>query len=420
MIKYSTSEVDIENRKIITTLPEWKHDEVASKQTSLTQSLLQRFNNESLTTLVNGAHRTNDSIYQAYERYQQNQLFAEQKILVKEGKLEACYEGNSELFNLSWEEKVWARFSNYNNVISMVDLQAARDSMSGRIIQVWIKLNIRQSIIAAKIKQVISYGNARLLSSNLKSKTSYIVEYDKEMVKEKSNLAILERQQRADKKLMNVLTGDRLNIYLFGINDNDLSATLSTFNLTGLSASLIVARPDIQNAYAEIRKVDSKATVPLIALIPSFELDYAAYRDSNHFDFLISGSQAILMLNLLTRCLLFPESVKQTYNPGHRVDAAEKYLAFKRVLLKALQELKDCLIQEHLLVNRQRYVEKVTAQIESKLHNKILGIENNKENIRHMLSVEQEALHNQIQAFKIIMARLTNRIELNLSLEKGV
>ncbi|MCV6588289.1 MAG: TolC family protein [Marinobacterium sp.] len=189
--------------------------------------------------------------------------------------------------------------------------------------------------------------------------------------------------------------------------------------LAALPAQDLSRRPDLQQAWLDIRVADLNRDIAYKALLPSFSLQLALSDTGSGLRQSLLTSPAWSLLGQLS-APLFQGGTLRAEAESARLTAQQRYWAYRETLLKAVKEVEDALGQERALSAQQQHVETALASAERSYNNYLKKYREGLVPFLDLLTVQTRTFDLQVQQSQVIYQRLSNRITLGLALGLGV
>jgi NodT family efflux transporter outer membrane factor (OMF) lipoprotein len=326
--------------------------------------------------------------------------------------------------NLSWELDVWGRLADADYVSATeahtqaLDYQAARDSLTARITQLWLDLCYRQKIITVEQQWLASLVDTeQVILAGYRDGLKAVADLDTARAATAQVRISLEKRRLQQVKAWRSLA--------LLVADRDLARTLpdSLPEIAApdidLPAEVVGRRLDLRSAYLKISAADKKADIAYKALLPKFNLTASVSSDNSDFDRLLSGSPAWNLIGGITAPLFNRGRLKASAEIAH-LTTEIRYLEYLKVLQTALNEVENYLDQEASYAHQQQEQEQALAYSRSSQVYYQSRYRDGLSTILELLSAKRQAFQSHIELLTLEQARLSNRIQLGLSLGMGV
>lgn len=398
------------------------------------QYLIQLINDPQLSSLVADTLANNLDLRLTALRLQQQQL---QSGLTRSAyqpnvNLSGSADRNSQLINstglninMSWEVDVWQRLAQQqdqasaNTHVAKLDLLAAQNSLTSRVIQQWLDMVYRHHLLQveqqwlhslqateASIKERFLQGDGSLTDLEAaKSSTAQV---------RASYIARQQRQKDAWRQLA-LLQGRSQNPHLT-LPEQLPEVSAPARNIT---ADVLILRPDVAIAYQNIVIANAGKALAQKALLPSFSLSASVSNSGTNLDDLLSGSIAWNLLGNLTQPL-FDGGRLRTDVEISELQLEQAYLSFQSTYLNGLHEAVGMLENEHSLAQQERQMTLAWQHAEASLKHYRSGYVEGLNDILSLLNAQQSAYSARMQMLQTQQSRLVNRINLGLALGMGI
>jgi len=339
----------------------------------------QTFDNAELNALVTRAFVGNPGLNQLQSRLQQAAARARVSYseLLPSLDLRAdrsAHNGNVDLpstFGLrgaaGYELDVWGgnRADYQANLLeaqaSAQDIEAAAITLSGSIVENWLRLLAAREEEALLVTQIET--NEMVLDLQLRR-------YEKGVARALDVLQqqeILERARAAmpDIKLRQELITQQLAILVGQTPAQPLLLTgnqlppLLPLPASGVPAQLLENRPDIQAAWLRVTSSDWASEVARVSRLPGFDISADYVTGSTSFSDLFDTWALDLAFNLTAP--LYDGGARAAEQARREALADERFQAYRQTVLAAIGEVEGALSQNHFLANRIRAVENQLA-----------------------------------------------------------
>ncbi len=178
-------------------------------------------------------------------------------------------------------------------------------------------------------------------------------------------------------------------------------------------------RPDLQQAYLDIKVADLNSSIAYKALLPSLSLSLSLSQSSTAFSDSLFTSPAWSLLNQLTAPLFLGGKLKAQARIAD-LTAEQTYWAYQEQLLAAVQEVEDAIGQEKSLSAQQAHIEDALKNAERSFETYQTKYRQGLVTFLDLLTVQTQTFDLQVQKTQLTYNRLSNRITLGLALGLGV
>ncbi|WP_271272950.1 efflux transporter outer membrane subunit [Aliamphritea hakodatensis] len=420
--------------------PEQWATTVSGEQTHTGNQLLALVDDPQLDVLVADALKTNQQLQQTALRIREQRLLTTQTAAAEKpdlnlslnsqrNKTTVINESHALALNLNWELDVWGRLANASSAAEadtralQLDYQAARNSLTSRIIQRWIDISLRARIITTLEQRLESLQKTEAtITERFQRGLGNLADLEAaraSTARTRADLAARQQNQADAKRSLNVLLGRQPQspLPLFAeLAETHLAVAIPLQQLPG---EVLAARPDLLAAYERIVAADYNTDVAYKALLPGFSLTASISQSRNRLSDLLSGSNAWSLLGSLT-APLFNAGRLEAGKDIAELQAERAYLAYQQTLLTAVQEVETALSQEYTLQQRQEYLALASRHSDANFIHYQSRYRDGLADILNLLTAEQQAFDDRIALLQIRQARLSNRIVLGLALGMGV
>ncbi len=296
--------------------------------------------------------------------------------------------------------------------------QYARDLLAASIISTWLQL-IQQG-------RLIDIERARL--QVLEQNETTIVERYRKGLGELSDLDSARSQSASSRAKLAAYTEDeqvlrRSMAILLG--ETKYKTSIGTvfpevnLPLASMPAQDLGRRPDLQQAYLDIKVADLNSRIAYKALLPSLSLSLSLAQNGSAFRDALFTSPAWSLLNQLTAPLFQGGKLRAQARKADLV-AEQAYWAYQEQLLLAVKEVEDAMGQEQSLSRQQTHIEGALENAERSFEIYQIKYRQGLASFLDLLTVQTQTFDLQIQKTQLIYQRLSNRISLGLALGLGV
>ncbi|WP_261843594.1 efflux transporter outer membrane subunit [Aliamphritea ceti] len=416
--------------------PEQWETTINAKQKNLGNQLLALVSEPALDDLVRDALETNQQLQQTALRLTEQRLLTTQTAAAEKPEVNLqlnsqrakntnITESHALALNLNWEMDVWGRLANATSSAEattralQLDYQAARNSLTSRIIQRWIDISLRARIITTVEQRLISLQKTEAsITERFQRGLGNLADLEAaraSTARTRADLAARQQSQADAKRTLNVLLGRQPQSPL-PLAQGELAIAVPLQQLPG---EVLAARPDLLAAYERIVAADYNTDVAYKALLPGFNLTASLSQSRNSLSDLLSGSSAWSLLGSLT-APLFNAGRLEAGKKIAEMQAERAFLAYQQTLLTAVQEVETALSQEYTLEQRQDYLALASRHSDANFSHYQSRYKDGLTDILNLLTAEQQAFDDRIALLQIQQARLNNRIVLGLALGMGV
>ena len=328
------------------------------------------------------------------------------------------------LMTLTWEIDVWGRLSSAASsadlslIATESDLQAARNSLAGRVMQRLLDIETTTKLIDVEQRRVKTLTvNEQLIRDRYLVGLGNLSDLDaarSALARSRATLRAREETlAQIHRALAELLGGE-------GLESTSQSEPLFVREaLAPIPAVVVTERPDVRAALYRIAAADTAADSARAALYPSFMLTADTNSTARSLADAFREDPSWSVLGRLT-APLFQGGRLRTEAKSAAYAAESAYWSYREVLLRALTEVEDRLGQEAALRERQQHLAtalqyaRQTRQTFEQQYREGLA------DILDLLSAQQTAYDQESQLLEIQLERQRNRIDLGLALGLGV
>jgi len=296
--------------------------------------------------------------------------------------------------------------------------QYVRDLLAASIMSTWLQL-IQQG-------QLIEIEGARL--KVLEQNETTIVERYRKGLDELSDLDSARSQSASSRARLVAYREDKqvlLRSMASLLGEIEYKASIDTafpevnVPLASMPAQDLGRRPDLQQAFLDIKVADLNSAIAYKALLPSLSLNLSLAQTGSAFRNALFTSPAWSLLNQLTAPLFQGGKLRAQARKADLV-AEQAYWAYQEQLLLAVKEVEDAMGQEQSLSTQQGHIEEALENAERSFEIYQTKYRQGLASFLDLLTVQTQTFDLQIQKTQLIYQRLSNRISLGLALGLGV
>ena len=296
--------------------------------------------------------------------------------------------------------------------------QYARDLLASSIMNAWLQWVQQQQLIDIERQRLkVLEQNETTIVERYRKGLDALSDLDSARSQSASSRATLASYIEAHQALgraLAVLTGDQ-DVVLQAANQfPEVFVPLAS-----LPAQDLGRRPDLQQAYLNIRMADLNSAIAYKALLPSFSLTATFSGSDTSFQDALLTSPAWSLLGQLTAPLFQGGKLRAAAKQAE-LRAEQAYWAYQETLLAAVKETEDALGQEKALTEQQFHIEDALANAERSFAIYQTKYRQGLVSFLDLLMVQTQTFDLQMQRSQIIYQRLSNRIILGLALGLGV
>lgn len=342
------------------------------------------FGDARLNLLIEDALRDNFSLRTAWDRLDQARAVARKsgssllpsvegevgasRSVQKTGETPSTYTSDYSLgLSISYEVDLWGRLRSAHEAerlevhATQEDLHAAAITLSAEIAKAWFRI-------------IEQRGQQRLLSDQLETNEKYLdiitLKFRQGQV---SATDVLQQRQVVEatigKRVLiesNIETLEHQLAVLLGrapgqlrIDTPHALPALPPLPKTGLPADLVRRRPDVRAAELRVHAADRQVAVAIAERFPKLTFTMSAETTAGKIKNLFDNWWATLVANLLAP--IFDAGERKAEIERTRAVLSEQLNSYGNVVLTALQEVEDALVQER---KQAEYVDSLERQLE--------------------------------------------------------
>lgn len=331
--------------------------------------------------------------------------------------------------NVSWELDVWGRLADghyatqLDQQIQQLDYQAAKNSLAARIAQLWLQINYRQQVIAVEKKWLASLVNTEeVILASYEAGLNQIADLDAaKAATARVRVSLDNRQFQQERAWRSLALLNAKPLTERDKHDLQLTATFPEISRTALTmpAEIVGSRPDLQAAYLKIRSADKKAAASYKELLPKFTLTASVSSNKPKLEQLLSGSPLWNLIGGITAPLFDRGRLKANAEIAD-LTTEIRYLEYQKTLQSAFNEIDNYMEQEASYLRQQIQLEQALAFSRSSQEYYQSRYQDGLSTILELLLAKRQAFQSHIELLQLQQQRLSNRIQLGLSLGMGV
>ncbi len=411
-------------------LTEWQQQQVsAARQTYLTD-LVQA---EELQALIQQGLDNNPGLQQtalAIQIARENVInvsgerLPNANISVSQSKTEgsdSVYKSSLDVsWTVDWLQKLQdsADASQAGLVSSVAADQYARDLLASSVIDTWFQLIQQSQLIDIERSRLrVLEQNEQTIVERYRKGLDALTDLDSARSQSASSRATLVAYSQGYATLqrsMAVLLGKTE----YSAPDN-LHFPQVQIPLASVPAQDLGRRPDLQQAYLNIRVADLNSAVAYKNLLPSLSLGLSLSQSNSALRDALFTSPAWSVLNQLT-IPLFQGGKLRAQARQADLTAEQTYWAYQEKLLAAVQEVENALGQENALTAQQAHISDALRNAERSFEIYQTKYRQGLVTFLDLLTIQTQTFDLRVQKTQLTYARLSNRITLGLALGLGV
>ncbi len=439
----STPDRSISASEAKSSITNWDYDQSGANQVTQLDDLI---GIEELDTLLSYAFENNPGLRQTklafaitqrqYDATSGRQLPTVSATL-SDSRLDSPEDVYSAGLNVSWELDLWRKLADESQAAAMdiasseASLQAARDSLAAGMMRTWLQISQYHQLLTIETDRLKTLErNQQLVTQRYRSGLGDLEELDNARTSSASTRATiadyeekLAQSIRNLKQQLGILSSDSVND-VTSLVDVLVSSIAADFPEVMLPLSAIPQqdlgrRPDLQEAYANIQAAHYRSKVAYKDLLPSITLTGSLTNSGNSLNDVLTGSPAWSLLGQLTAPLFQGGQLRAAADIAE-MRAEQAFWAYQETLIGAVKEVNDALGQEQSLQRQQKHIREALENAQRSVDHYQSKYRQGLVDILDLLSVQQQTFDLQAQLIQTTYNRLTNRIDLGLSLGLGV
>ena len=401
-----------------------------------TEQLLTLVGQDSVTLLVEQTLTANYDLRRTAIRLQEAQFVQYQAAISDHPTVNAKYDAQRSkqgqltsqqtlALDMSWELDVWGRLADSNDAAiantqaSELDYLAARNSLAARVIQSWLDICYRSTIIQVEEQWIANLESSEeIMREQVTDGTKEYADLDTaraETARVKATLESRRNAQRRAIRSLNVLRGRT------GTGIDSIPTTLPQISnpASQLPGEMIGSRPDLIAAYKRIVAADKNTSAVYKELLPKITLTGSVSQSGSSMNELLEKSSVWSLIGGVTAPLFDRGRLKSNAQIAG-LKAESSYLDYQNVLLKALTEVENAMDKEASLLIQQQYQQQAFEYSQSSMHHYQVRYQDGVSGILSLLVAKRAAFQAHIQLLETEQARFSNRITLGLAVGMGV
>lgn len=322
--------------------------------------------------------------------------------------------------NISWEIDLWQRLSDVHDA-AVLDVKAksgdymlARNALAARVVRGWIDLAYKSravSIERRRIEALVDIEEIILERYNLG--IGNLTDLDTAKTKsEAAREVLVERELEMNKsqRALELLLGRYPSGSIVGTEVLPKVAN----PLVGIPTEVLANRIDIQSAWDRVRKSDLNVSAANKAMLPSFKITADISNTSKTFFDFATGTALWTLMGSLTQPVFMGGKLKDTA-AARSEESKAAWEDYRKVVLKAMQEVENGLAAERSLGRRVTYLEKSLKHATLSRINYEQRYREGLSDILDLLTAKETELNTEIQLLQVRALQLDNRIQLALA-----
>ncbi|MEP1383601.1 MAG: TolC family protein [Paraglaciecola sp.] len=338
---------------------------------------------------------------------------------------------SDDIFNaditVSWELDVWQRLADTNAaakadiLATEASLQTAKNLIVANIMRGWLAINNDQQLLQIEKNRLDALQRTEeLILERYRSGLNTLDELDTAKTATAQTLATIadySEQVLQDIRSLLLLTGSWSQQPADVKIDSEFPRVL--YPLESMAVQDLSGRPDLQQAFLDIKAEALRTDAAYKAMLPSFNLS------ASLTDMAETPSEA-LFRNPIWSLLgdisapLFQGGALKSQAEIAEFTTEQSYWVYQEALLDAVNEVENAIGQESALAAQQAHFNTALSSAERSMINSEQNYRQGLVDVFDLLTTQQLAFDAQTQLTSTIYQRLLNRIELGLALGIGV
>ncbi|WP_271270616.1 TolC family protein [Aliamphritea hakodatensis] len=334
---------------------------------------------------------------------------------------DAVYQSSLDVsWTLDWLQKLQdsADASQAGLASSIAADQYARDLLASSIIDIWFQLVQQSQLIDIERTRLrVLEQNEQTIVERYRKGLDELTDLDSARSQSASSRATLVAYLQGHKTLQRSMAA------LLGKTEYSSPESISfpqvQIPLASVPAQDLGRRPDLQQAYLNIRIADLNSAVAYKNLLPSLSLGLSLSQSNSALRDALFTSPAWSVLNQLTIPLFQGGSLRAQARQAD-LTAEQTYWAYQEKLLAAVQEVENALGQENALSAQQAHISDALNNAERSFETYQTKYRQGLVTFLDLLTIQTQTFDLRVQKTQLTYARLSNRITLGLALGLGV
>nr|WP_252734013.1 TolC family protein [Pseudoalteromonas sp. C2R02] len=326
--------------------------------------------------------------------------------------------------DIAWTIDFWQKLANASDAeqanvsATAFAYQGAKDLLAANIISAYLDLVQLSQLIEIESQRVLTFKrNEQVIVSRYKKGLKSLNELDTAKSNTQSSEAtLIEHKAQYQQSLRNISL-------LTGLQKNQITSQVQfpkiILPLSEIDADRIGQRPDLQQAYQDIKYSQYQHKVAYKALLPNISLSASISNSQSNLHDALFGSQAWQLLGQLSAPLFNAGKLTSEVEIA-KLSAEQSYWSFQETLLKAVNEVDNAIAQEYAIVAQLTLIKSALA---SAKRSEITYTERYRQGTTSyidLLQIQQQTFSLQTQVTQLTYQHLSNRISLGLALGLGI
>ena len=327
---------------------------------------------------------------------------------------------------VSWEVDLWGRLRNLHRASKEdfsaegADFYGARLSLAGNVAKAWYNLiAARQQLVLAQQTRDSFDANYRITERNYRAgdatASPLSVQFARNNVASAERSVIARRLSRDEsRRTLEILLG---RYPAAAVEGRDDLPTLDSTVPAGLPADLLMRRPDLLAAAADLRASAERATASKKNLLPSIRLSGGASTVSDQLSELLSDPTSIAwnVAASISQPLFQGGRLMAQARISHALNEAS-VISFASAALRAFREVESAIDRERSLAAQEEFLEVELAQANLAETQASRDYSEGIVGILEILESQRRAFNARNSMISLRNQRIQNRIDLHLAL----
>ncbi|MFL0806639.1 MAG: TolC family protein [Oceanobacter sp.] len=300
--------------------------------------------------------------------------------------------------------------------------QYARDLLASSIMDTWLQLVQQSQLIEIERQRLrVLEQNETTIVERYRKGLDELTDLDSARSRSASSRATLSAYRESQQTLqraMAVLLGETLGDTRYQPNTT-LAYPGVEVPLASVPEQDLGRRPDLQQAYLDIRIADLNSAIAYKSLLPSLSMSLSLAQSSASFRESLFTSPVWSLLNQLTAPLFQGDKLRAQARQAD-LSAEQRYWAYQETLLTAVREVEDAIGQEKTLMQQQAHIQDALDNAERSFEVYQNKYRQGLVSFLDLLTIQTQTFDLQVQKTRLIYNRLSNRVSLGLALGLGV
>lgn len=322
--------------------------------------------------------------------------------------------------DVSWEVDLWQRLADQYDAASLEvkakseEYMLARNALAARVVRAWIDLAAKSRAVAIekrRIQALVDTEESILDRYNMG--IGDLSDLDAARTKSEAAREVLDQRELELNKARRTLEL-LLGRYPSGAISCDVELPTVANPLVGIPSEVLSGRLDIQAAWSRVQRSDSEVASANKAMLPSFNITADISNTSKTISDLTSGVAIWNLVGALAQPVFMGGKLQDTA-AARSEESKAAWEEYRKVVLKAMQEVEDGLASERGLGRRAVHLEKSLQHATFSRVNYEQRYREGLSDIINLLTAKETELNTEIQLLQVRALQLDNRVRLALA-----